>query len=132
MTRQAVVASTGIAACVLLPLLIFPERALALMGAEFVAAADYLRIMAFAQFATALLGPLAMILHMTERERESMWINLGTLALALGLVPVFRTALGALGFGLAYSALIILKFGLTGLTVMFRTKPALFQNGVNL
>ncbi|WP_104020266.1 lipopolysaccharide biosynthesis protein [Roseovarius nitratireducens] len=114
LTFQAMLVSAGIAACVLLPLLSWPERALALLGAEFGTATGYLRIMALAQFAAALLGPLAMILHMTGRERVSMWANLATLAVAAVLVPGLSLTHGAFGFALAYAAIIITRLGLIG------------------
>jgi len=123
LTLRALVASTGIAACVLLPLLIFPERALALMGAEFAAAVPYLRLMAVAQFLAAVIGPLAMMLTMSGRERVSMWINLGTLALAFVLVPSLSMAHGASGFALAYASIIVTRLGLIG-AVVFLTGPA--------
>lgn len=124
LTTGAMALSGGIAAPVLLVLLIWPERALALMGTEFIAAGDYLRIMALAQFAAALLGPLAMLLNMSGRERVSMWINLGTLALALGLISILCSAYGSLGFAIAYSAVIVIRFGLIGVGVLFGRMPA--------
>ncbi|MGR3462544.1 MAG: lipopolysaccharide biosynthesis protein [Roseovarius sp.] len=122
LTSQAMLASTGIAVCVLLPLLIWPERALALLGAEFGTATRYLRIMALAQFAAALLGPLAMILHMTGRERVSMWANLATLAVAAALVPGLSLTHGAFGFALAYAVIIVTRLGLIGGAILL-TRP---------
>lgn len=105
----AVAASTGVAACVLLPLLIWPERALALMGAEFAEAVPYLRVLACAQLLAAAIGPLAMMLNMSGRERVSMWINVATLALAVALVPGLSLAYGAAGFAVAYAAIIMTR-----------------------
>lgn len=115
---HAMLASGGMSACVMLPLLAWPERALALMGAEFGAATDYLRLMALAQFVTAVLGPLATLLHMTGRERASMWINIGALALATGLVPYLSLVYGARGFALAYAAIVVARLGLIGAAVL--------------
>lgn len=109
LTGRAVLVSTGIAACVLVPLMIWPDRALALMGAEFAAAVPYLRVMACAQFLAAAIGPLAMMLNMSGRERVSMWINLATLALAAALVPGPSLAYGATGFAMAYAGIISIR-----------------------
>lgn len=106
---RAVLLSGGIGAPVLLGLLIWPERALALMGAEFGAAAGYLRLMALIQFAAALGGPLAVLLNMSGRERASMWINVGTLVLAAALVPGLSLVFGATGFASAYAAIIFAR-----------------------
>lgn len=106
---RAILATGGIAACALMPLLVWPERALALMGAEFAAAAPYLRVMALAQFLAALAGPLMVLLNMSGRERASMWINVGTLALAVALFPALSLAYGAYGFAGAYAAIIALR-----------------------
>jgi O-antigen/teichoic acid export membrane protein len=109
LTGRAMLASTGIAACVLVPLVIWPGPALALMGPEFTAAVPYLRVMACAQLLAAAIGPLAMMLNMSGRERLSMWINLATLALAAALVPGLSLAYGATGFAVAYAAIILAR-----------------------
>lgn len=109
LTVKAVMASSGIAACVLVPLLIWPERSLTLMGAEFAPAVPYLRIMACAQFLAAAIGPLVMLLNMSGRERASMWINLANLFMALGLIPLSCLVYGPLGFSFAISILVILR-----------------------
>jgi len=82
-----------------------------------------LRLMAVAQFLAAVIGPLAMMLTMSGRERVSMWINLGTLALAFVLVPSLSMAHGASGFALAYASIIVTRLGLIG-AVVFLTGPA--------
>lgn len=115
---RVVVASSGLATCVLLPLLIWPDRALALLGTEFEAAAPYLRLMALTQFLASIIGPLAMVLNMSGREGVSMWINLGTLTLALAIVPLLCLVYGAIGFVVAYAALTMLRLGLIGMIVM--------------
>ena len=46
-----------------------------------------------------------------------MWINVGTLALALGMIPLMCSAYGGTGFALSYSAVIVTRFGLIGLAV---------------
>lgn len=102
----------GIAAIVAVPLMIWPERALELMGAEFGAAAGYLRTMVPAQFAFALSGPLVELLNMSGRERVSMGINVASLAVALVLFPWLSLAFGATGFIAAYLALIIMRVAL--------------------
>ena len=63
-TRSAMLLSGTFGVLVLIAVQVWPERALALMGEEFGVAASYLRIMALAQFATALLGPLSVLLNM--------------------------------------------------------------------
>lgn len=123
-------ASGVIGASVLLLLLFWPARALALMGEEFIEAVPYLQIMAVAQFVVAVISPLIGFLHSAGHERLSMWINLGALALALGLIPILCTVFGALGFALAYSAVIIVRFGLIGLTVALRATPLPVHKGV--
>lgn len=117
--QRSMLASMVISACVLLPLLVWPERVLELMGSEFAEAAGYLRIMALIQFAVAVLGPLAVLLNMTGRERVSMWINLGTLALALCLIPLLSVTYGSYGFVIAYSAVIVTRLGLVGASALF-------------
>lgn len=127
LTLRAVMASSGIAACMLLPLLIWPERALALMGAEFAAAVPYLQLMACAQFLAAGVGPLAVMLNMSGRERVSMWINVGTLTLAFVLVPGLSLAYEATGFAVAYAAIVVTRLCAIGAAV-FLSRPAT-QNG---
>lgn len=130
LTLRAVMASSGIAACVLLPLFIWPELALASMGPGFTEAVPYLRIMALAQFLAALIGPLAMLLNMSDRERVSMWINVGSLGLALVVFPVLSYHLQAYGFVIAYVSLIAIRSFLIASTVVFvqRTKSVLTKD----
>jgi len=116
-TMRAGMASTGIGACVLLPLLIWPEQTLSLMGAEFGAAADYLRLMALTQFVAAMLGPLSPVLNMSGRERAAMWINVVALVLALGLIPLLCAEYGALGFAVAYSVVVVARLALVAAVV---------------
>lgn len=109
----------GSAALVLLGLLVWPERALALMGEEFKSAVPFLKIMSVAHLAAALLGPLVGLLHSSGRERQSMWINLATLALALVLVPWLSLGYGPTGFAAAYAAIIVTRIVLIGAVAVF-------------
>jgi len=102
----------GIAGLVLLCMLAWPERALALIGQEFESAASFLKIMAIAHFVAATFGPLIGLLHSSGRERVSMYINLGTLAVALVLVPVMTVSAGPYGFSVAYGTIIALRLSL--------------------
>ena len=130
LTKNAVLTSAGLSACFLLPLLIWPERALALMGADFTDAVSYLRLMAAAHFLSALIGPLAVLMNMSGRERSSMWINLTTLAIAIPLVPGLSMMLGASGFAVAYSAVIIARNALIAAAV-FRGRSNLKNSYVS-
>lgn len=125
-TLLAMLASGGTALPFLLVLFVWPERALDFIGTEFAAAVPYVRIMALAQFVVAVLGPLVGLLHMTGRERVSMWINLGMLALATVLVPSFSVAYGAPGFALTYAAIITMRVAMIAVTVLL-TAPMLFN-----
>lgn len=120
-TTVAMMMCGGIGAPVLLVMMYWPELALTLIGAEFVTAGNYLRVMALAQFVAALLGPLAVILNLSGRETVSMWINLGTLAYALAVIPLLSVAYGAPGFAFAYSSVIIMRMVLIGVTSVFGT-----------
>lgn len=126
---RAILASGGLGAPVLLALVVWPERALAVIGAEFGAAGGYLRIMALAQFVAALLGPLAVLLEMSGGERVSMWINLGALAVAFGLIPVLCSTYGAMGFVIAYFAVIVSRICLVALVITFARKHVLIRPG---
>lgn len=115
---RAMLTSAGMGAPMLLFLLICPDFVLTLIGVEFIQAEGYLRIMAQAQFVAALLGPLVMVLNMSGHERAAMWINLGALVLGLALIPALSAIMGARGFILAYSAVIVVRLGVIAATVL--------------
>lgn len=99
----------GMAACILLPILICPEAVLMVMGEEFKSATMHLRIMAGAQFLIVVLGPFSMQLQMSGRERVYMWINLKVLALAAVFFPIFCLMFGVFGFTAVYAGLAVVR-----------------------
>lgn len=103
-TVQAMAASGGFALLVLLILSALSGEILMLLGEEFTAALPFLYVMLATQFVVATLGPLSGLLHMTNRERASAWINVATLAIALILFPLLVSMFGPMGFALAYAA----------------------------
>ena len=101
--RYAVLASTMLSLPILLFLYLFPDLVLGLAGEEFIKAVPFLFVMLLAQFVVAVVGPLVGLLHMTNREKASTWINVTTLGAALLLFPTLTSTYGAMGFAIAYA-----------------------------
>jgi len=116
---KSLVMSSAIGGAALFPLLLFPEVALAFMGAEFVTADNYLRAMAVTQFFVAAFGLFSTVLDMSGHERLTMWVNVGSLALMLGLLPTLCVLFGVDGFVAAYVVVNALRSLLYGLSVWY-------------
>jgi O-antigen/teichoic acid export membrane protein len=102
-TLAGMAASAGLSLPILIILGIFPGFVLGVAGDEFTSAVPILYVMLLAQFIVAGLGPLAGLLHMTNRENASTWINVATLVLALVLFATLTSTNGAMGFAIAYA-----------------------------
>lgn len=84
----------------ILAALAFPAEILGLFGPEFVPAANALRWAVLLQTVTILLGPAGLVLIMSKRERQVIWVNVvGLLVLIPGcglLIPQYGVTGGAL------------------------------------
>ena len=100
--KKACLASAGMAVPIAAVLLLFPGSALALFGPEFVAVSGGLVVMTVTQFATAVTGPLAMLLFLSGRERVLAWIMAGALGACIILFPLGSSIAGVTGFVVAY------------------------------
>ncbi len=84
----------------ILAALVFPAEILRLFGPEFVPAADALRWAVLLQTVTILLGPAGLVLILSKRERQVIWVNVvGLLVLVPGcalLIPQYGVTGGAL------------------------------------
>lgn len=84
----------------ILAALVFPTEILGLFGPEFVPAANALRWAVLLQTVTILLGPAGLVLIMSKRERQVIWVNVvGLLLLIPGcglLIPQYGVTGGAL------------------------------------
>lgn len=113
--RRLVSGAMCAAACtagpVFLVLLVWPETVLRVMGSDFGAATTYLRILASLHFLLAVLGPLPMQLNMAGGERQSMWIHVLSLLIAIILMPILCTLYGGSGFIMAYGAANLIRIG---------------------
>lgn len=80
--------------------LIFPAQILGLFGPEFAPAASALRWAVLLQSLTIILGPAGLVLLMSKRERQVIWVNVvGLLVLVPGcalLIPEYGVTGGAL------------------------------------
>lgn len=124
---------SGVAAfCIAIPLIAWPERALAIIGEEFVEAIFYLQLMVCFQFLGALIGPLAVLLNMSGHERASMWVNITALVLGVVLIPSLSLVYGALGFTIAYSVLVLIRVVLILSVVIYGKLSGRFFSWGNL
>lgn len=109
----------------LIGLLLFPAQLLGLMGEEFVAGENYLRALAILQFAAALVGPLALILTLSGREKTSMYIHLIVFGIGAILIPVLSYAFGKQGFVTALAVAMLVR----SLSLGFASGMALIGTG---
>lgn len=107
--RRSTVQSLLIAAPPLLFFLLFPHKALALMGPAFAEASGYLQIMALANLAVVVTGPAAVLLNMGGGERAAMWINTVILFIGAVMIAVLSLNWGASGFVAAYTAIAVVR-----------------------
>ncbi len=100
--KKAVLAGVVIAFPPLLVMLFFPDILLSFIGSEFEAATPYLRLLALTHFVLVLLGPFSMVLAMSGREREMMWVSGVALVTAIVLYPLLTAWFGVYGFIMGY------------------------------
>ncbi|MCT2398414.1 oligosaccharide flippase family protein [Novosphingobium mangrovi (ex Huang et al. 2023)] len=86
--RSATRLSIAFAAPVVLIILIFASQLLGIVGEEFIAAAEILRVMAFAQAIYVMTGPCGLTLAMCGHEKVNMIIALTALALLVFTAPI--------------------------------------------
>ena len=85
-----------------LPLLVAAEPLLQLVfGAQFVPAANVLRVLALGQIVSAAFGPNAALLNMTHHEKRVMRAMAVSLILSLAIIPLGLAAWGIVGAAVA-------------------------------
>lgn len=104
-------------------LLLFPRPLLALAGAEFVAAAPYLQIMAIGQIARILVGPIHHMLTMTRHEEVMRKLTAALFLASLAAYPAAIAAWGALGFAACHASLAVARY--LAIAVLVRRKLGL-------
>jgi O-antigen/teichoic acid export membrane protein len=105
--------ATALSMTLVLPLaiasLVMAPRLLGLVGPEFAANADVLRVLVCGQIAFTVAGSASMVLAMSGHPRVNLWVNLITTLAIVVSAPLFIRTWGATGLAACISSLMVLK-----------------------
>ena len=91
-------------------LFLFPHALLTFVGAEFAAAAPYLRIMLIGQVVRIVVGPIHHLLTMTQHEQAMKKLSVILFVVSLAGYPVLIGVFGPTGFAACYAALLAARY----------------------
>jgi O-antigen/teichoic acid export membrane protein len=109
MARRISLVGTAVCLPVLAVILVAPRWLMGLFGPEFETGATALVILACAQFAGVVAGPIGSILDMSHREQVTMRIEIGVAAVAIALQIALIPRYGIEGAAMAILAAIVVR-----------------------